>query len=550
MVDRVQLLDQGRAAYDREAWRTAFDAFSAADQVEPLLPADLESWGRAAYMLGDDDAYVSALQRAHALHEAPAAGARCAFWIGHSLLFRGQGEVADGWFARGRRALDEAQADCAERGYLLIPTWLRQIGRGEYAAGLATTGEAAAIGERFGDQDLVWLARDDQARALVKQGRLDEGLALVSEVFAVVRSGVLSPLVSGIVYCNTIDYLRDADEIRHTRVWTDALASWCQGRPEMVAHNGLCLVHRAEMLQLQGDWPTALAEAATALDRFADGMLNQIAVGKAHYRQAEIHRLQGRRAKAEIAYREASRHGCDPYPGLALLRLAQGRADDAAASIRRAVAEQVQPLQRAALLPAYVEIMLARGDVKTARAAQTELAAISGRHPADGIIAGAEYAAASVALAGEDEGAVSEALTRARGAWRRWEDLNAPYDAARARFIIGLACRALRDEDGARLELEAAREVFLALGAAPDVDRVDRVLGRASPLSGREVEVLRLAARGMSNREIGDRLVISEHTVARHLQNIFTKLRVSSRTAATSFALEHDLLRPPPGRQH
>jgi hypothetical protein len=172
VADHAQLLDQGRAAYDGEAWRTAFDAFTAADQVVPLEPADLELWGRAAYMLGDDDAYVSALERAHALHQGPAARARCAFWIGHSLLFRGHGELAEGWFARGRRSLDEAQLDCAERGYLLIPTWLRQIGCGEYAAGLATTGEAAAIGERFGDQDLVWLARDDQARALVKQGRL------------------------------------------------------------------------------------------------------------------------------------------------------------------------------------------------------------------------------------------------------------------------------------------------------------------------------------------------------------------------------------------
>jgi DNA-binding CsgD family transcriptional regulator/tetratricopeptide (TPR) repeat protein len=551
VVDRAGLLDQGRTAYAAEAWRTAFGAFSVADEVEALEPADLESWGRAAYMLGDDEIYVSALERAHALYQEPAAAARCGFWIGHSLLFRGQGELADGWFAAGRRALDEARLDCAERGYLLIPRWLRQIGRGEYAAGLATTDEAVAIGERFGDQDLVWLARDDQARALVKQGRLDEGLALVSEVFAVVRSGVLSPMVSGIVYCNTIDYLRDADEIRHTRVWTDALALWCQGRPEMVAHNGLCLVHRAEMLQLRGDWPSALAEAAAALERFADGMLNRIAVGKAHYRQAEIHRLQGRRTEAETAYREASRHGCDPYPGLALLRLGQGRAEDAAASIRRAVAEQVQPLQRAALLPAYVEIMLARGDVETARAAETELAAISGQHPADGILAGAEYIAASVALASDDEESRPVALMRAREAWRRWQDLDAPYDAARARLLVGLACRALDDDDGARLELEAARETFVVVGAAPDVDRVDRLLGgRAThPLSGREVEVLRLAARGMSNREIGDRLVISEHTVARHLQNIFIKLGVSSRTAATSFALEHGLLEQPSSGQ-
>jgi DNA-binding CsgD family transcriptional regulator len=547
MVTPTPLLERGRVAYDREEWRDAYAVLVEADEDVPLGAGDLELLGRAAYMLGLDEEYVDALERAHDAYErgqSPAQAARCAWWIGHSLLFRGQGELARGWFRRGERLLDNADLDCVERGYLLIPVWLRQMGRGEWEAGEATAVAAAEIGERFGDADLVWLARDEQGRAMVRQGRVDEGMALVSEVLAVIRSGGLSPVVSGIIYCNTIDFCRDAGEIRHTRAWTDALDVWCQARPQMVAHNGLCLVHRAEMLQFRGDWRRALAEAMAAADRFTRGVLNQIALGKAHYRQGEIHRLQGNTAEAEHAYERASRHGCDPVPGLALLRLAQGRVGDAVASIRRAVSEQVQPLERAALLPAYVEVMVAAADMEAARAAADQLSDIAVAHPTDALAA---TAAATRALAGLSAGDATRALTDAREAWRRWHELDAPYEVGRARVLVGLACRALGDEDGARLELAAAEEAFLAVAALPDVARVQTLRhGRGADthgLSQRELAVLRLVASGLSNQAIAAHLVISPHTVARHLQNIFTKIGVSSRTAATRFAFESDLVR-------
>jgi DNA-binding CsgD family transcriptional regulator len=525
----------------------AFESLSRADQAAALGAEDLEAFARAGYMVGRDDDYVSGLERAHQAHldahDMPAA-VRCAFWIGHNMLFRGERARASGWFGRGQRLLEGVERDCVERGYLLIPVWLEQMGRADYEAAHSTAADAAEIGERFGDRDLVWLARDDQGCALVKQGRMGDGLRLVDEVLVAATAGELSPIVTGIVYCNTIAFCRDAYELRHAREWTEALSRWCDRQPEMVAHNGLCLVHRAEIMELKGAWATALEEAERAAERFAEGVLNQLACGKAHYRQGEVRRLRGELDAAEHAYREASRCGSEPQPGLALLRLSQDNGIAAASAIRRAVGEATQPLKRAALLPAYVEIMLAVGELERARGACQELEKIAERQGTEALGAMSAQAVGAVAVSEGDADSALAALRRARVLW---QELGAPYQVARVRVLVGLACRALGDEDTAELELEAARDVFGELGAAPERGRVDALLLRAASrdrhgLTLREVEVLGLVAAGRSNRQIAAELVISEHTVARHLQNLFAKLGVSSRTAATAFAFEHDLV--------
>jgi DNA-binding NarL/FixJ family response regulator len=541
-VDRIAELELGRERYEEGAWSAAYEALAAADRGASLDATDLELLARSAYMIGRDDDYVDGLERAHRAHLAAAAtrpAVRCAFWIGHNMLFRGRSGPARGWFTRAERLLAQDAGDCVERGYLLIPLWLEQMRAGDWDAGLATAATAAAIGERHGDLDLTWLARDEQGRALVHMGRVQDGLRLVDEALVAAAAGELSPIIAGIVYCNTIGFCRDVYELAHAREWTDALTRWCRRQPEMIAHNGLCLVHRAEIMQLRGEWTQALAEAQLAASRFTDGALNRLACGSAHYRAGEVHRVRGEFAAAEDAFQEARRCGCEPQPGLALLRLAQGNDTAAAAAIRRAAGETTAPLERAGLLPAYVEIMIAAGELEPARAACEQLAEIALRQGSTALHAMSDHATGSLALADGDGRAALVALRRACDAWNA---LEAPYEAARARVLLAAACRAVGDADTAELELDAARGAFELLGAAPDVAALQRnPPGAAHGVTARELEVLRLVAAGMSNRAIAAELVISEHTVARHLQNLFAKLGVSSRTAASAYAFEHRL---------
>jgi DNA-binding CsgD family transcriptional regulator len=545
-VDSARSLEQGRGAYADRAWADAFAELARANREQPLAPDDLELLARSAYMLGLDDEYRSALEQAfHAYRDTgdELRAARCAWWIGHNLMFQGQSAPARGWFARGQRSLEREDRDCVERGYLLIPALLEHTGRGEYGAAHALAVEIAEIGERFRDEDLVAIALMEQGHALVREGRAEEGLRLVDETMVAVTTGELSPVVAGIVYCNTIAFCRDMYELRRAREWTEALTRWCDQQPDMIAHRGLCLVHRAEIMTLGGEWREALDETRRVAEKFTRGVLNQRALGHAAYRQAEVHRLQGDFDEAEAAYREASRFGREPQPGLALLRLAQGKGDAAAAAIRRAVSETASPLKRAALLPAYVEILMDTGDVAEARVACDELAEIARRQGSEALLALAGQAEGAVALG---EGDARSALPALRRAWQAWQDLNAPYDAARTRVLIARACAELGDGDSAALELDAARDMFFRLGAVPDVARLDMLARKrgaaAHGLTARELEVLRLVARGRSNREIASELVISERTVARHVQNIFAKLRVSSRASASVFAAQHDLL--------
>jgi DNA-binding NarL/FixJ family response regulator len=311
----------------------------------------------------------------------------------------------------------------------------------------------------------------------------------------------------------------------------------------MVAFTGRCLVHRTEIMALRGAWDEALEEARRAGGRCLRGN-NQRAAGEASYLEGEVHRFRGDFSAAEDAYREASQRGREPQPGLALLRLAEGEARTAAASIRRVLAETTERPARAGLLPAAVEIMLATGEVDGARAACDELGGIAADYEGEMLDAVAAQARGALLLA---EGDAERALGALRRAAQCWQELDAPYEVARARALVARGCRALGDEDAATMDLAAAREAFTRLGAAPALAKID-ALGRPTAardvhgLTARELEVLRLIAAGRTNKAIAAELILSERTVERHVSNIFAKLGLSSRSAATAFAYEHELV--------
>ncbi len=523
----------------------ARESLSSADEDDVLAAEDLESLAVAAYMLGRVDEFLGTLERAHQAYVGAGESrraARAAVHLGINLAILGDVAQAGGWFGRAQRLVEREEADCPERGFLLLPLAFRHEAAGEYALVAEAAAEAASIGERFGDRDLFALGAHVHGNALIRLGRFEEGFRFLDEAMLAAIGGELSPIITGVVYCGAIAGCEEAYELRRAHEWTGALARWWEGQPELVAFTGRCLAHRAEILQLHGDWPAALVEARRARER-CERAMNRRAAGQAAYQQAEVLRRQGEFAAAEAAYRDANACGREPQPGLALLRLAEGDARAAGAAIRRALAETVPPLARSRLLPAHVEIVVALGDLEEARSACRELAEIASAFPTAMLGAIAAYAQGSVELAAGDPHA---ALLTLRRALQVWQELGAPHEAARARVLVAVACRALEDEDTARLELEAARAVFEELAARPDLGRVDALMRADGDdvhgLSGRELEVLRLVAAGRTNREIAATLVLSEHTVARHVQNIFAKLRVSSRTAATAFAFEHDLV--------
>ena len=537
-------LERGRESYSSSAWATAYESFSRAEQLAPLAAEDLELLATSVYMLGREDEWMRILERAFRGYSDAGEtrrAVRCAFWIGVQLALRGEMGPATGWLGRAQRLLDREQGECVEQGYMLMPVVFQHEAEGDLEGASATAAAAAEIGERFGDADLFALALHVQGDIVVRSGRVREGLGLLDEAMVTITTETLSPMVTGIVYCGVILTCEQVYELRRAREWTAALTRWCESQPDLLAFTGRCLVHRAQLMQLQGDWPDALEEADRASRRLEEAM-NQAAAAKACYLKGEVHRLRGEFGEAEEAYRLASQLGLEPQPGWALVRLAQGNSAAAAAAIRRALGETSDRLGRAGLLPAAVEIMLATGEVDDARSACRELEAIAADYESEMLRALHAQARGAVDLVAGDAAA---ALVSLRQASKAWQELEAPYEAARARVQVGQACRVLGDEDAFVLELEAARSVFQELGATPDVASVDAVAGPVGDthgLTARELEVLRLVASGKSNKEIAAALVISEHTVARHVQNIFTKLGVPSRTAAGAYAFEHDLV--------
>jgi DNA-binding CsgD family transcriptional regulator len=545
----LQLADELAAVdgmFERGAWSAAFDLMSTLDARYKLSGHALESFATAAYMIGRETTFLELLERAF---EALCAGgetlraARSAFWIGLTLMFRGEHGRGSGWLARSERLVDEHGSDCVEQGYILLPRVEGSLASGDLAAADHYASEAVRIGEQFRDEDLQAIARHFKGRIQIKSGNMPEGLSLLDETMIAVTEGRLSPIVTGLIYCSVIETCQNFQIQRRAREWTDALTGWCGSQPELVAFTGRCLIHRSEILIFDGKWTEALAEAGAACRRLLAGPVEHHA-GPAFYQEGEVLRLSGRFDEADESYRSASRLGFDPQPGLALMRLRQGKSQAALSSIKRTLASVRDPVGRMRLLPAAVEIMLAVGDIETARDLGKELLGFAARYVSDAVDAASAEAIGDLSFA---EGNLEESLPSYGRAAELWRDLHAPYRLSRLRMKIGQTCAALGDSEGGCREVEAARDVFDRLGAEPDRLAAEAMLrglsqGKERLLTPRQIEVLQLVAEGLTNREIAERLGLSERTVDRHVSDTLARIDAPTRAAAAAFAIAHGLI--------
>jgi len=542
----IAALARGRDAFTRDAWGEAYAQLSEADRDAPLEPEDLDRLATAAFIIGRVESSIDARMRAHqgfVVRGDTKNALRSAFWLLFAMQDRAAYQAqAAGWLARTQRMADDDARDCPEGGLVLCALGFQRVRAGDIAAAESAFEQAAHVAAQFKDADLTALARHGQGRLLLMRGRTAEGFAALDEVMVAVTCGEVCPMIAGTLYCSVISVCHDLFDLRRANEWTSALAGWCASHPAIVPFRAQCLIRRSELLQLHGEWPEALVEAHQARDR-CDASADGRDDGAAYYQLAELHRIRGDFQKADEAYRMASQKGRRPHPGLALLRLAQGQIAAADAAIRQTLQENRPLVARAHMLRAAVEIMLASKDLAASRAAAEELARIVNQLDAPFLRGASANAAGAVALA---QGDAAGAIALLRDAWTVWRELDAPYEIARVRELTGLAYRTLGDEEGAQLEFEAGLETFDRLGATPDSTRLSTLVPAArhaqGPLTGREVEVLRLVAAGKTNRMIAETLSISEKTVARHVSNIFTKLDLPSRSAATAYAYNHKLI--------
>ncbi|HEU5484960.1 MAG TPA: hypothetical protein VFU98_08650, partial [Microlunatus sp.] len=372
-VGSAELRERGRAAYRRREWSDAFACLSEADRDTPLDAADLDLLTVAARLTGRDEAaddYAARCYESWLSAGRPRPAARRAAWLSLQLLIRGEDVPCRAWCARADQLLRHVGEDPGpERGLLLVIQALGEMGRGEPATALQTYTAVVELAVRFVEPDLAAIGQLGQGEALAALGRVGEAMAKLDEAMLAATTPSVTPEAAGIVYCAVIEACESVFDLRRARQWTSALDRWCHDQPGLVAFRGSCLVHRAHLMQVSGDWSDAVEEAESAC-ALLDG---HPGVGEAHYRLGELHRLRGEFPQAERCFRAASRWMADPQPGLALLWLDRGRRREAAAAVRAVLDHTSGELQRWRLLPGYVEIMLEVDELAAARQAATEL---------------------------------------------------------------------------------------------------------------------------------------------------------------------------------
>lgn len=543
-------LEQAREAYAHYRWDEAYQQFRTVRESGVLGVDDLVALADAAWWLGhNDESLVLSEEVYHRYlrNEDASRAAQRALEVGLLWLLRGESTIGSGWISRGARLLDDLP-ECAVHGYLRYLEAAEALAQGRLDTAVEVARRIQRLGDRYDDRTLSAMGLVTEGIAVVKQGRVGDGLAVLDEAMLPVRVGAVVPNWAGNLYCQLMGLFIELSDIRRARDWTDATERWCDRHNNPAMYLGICRVHRAQLLRFEGAWHDAEHHAEQACRVLAD--MNVGVVAESHYVLGDLCRLRNDLAGAEQAYHRADELGRDPQPGLALLRLAEGRTSSAARALQTALAGMDQPLDRAPLLAAQVDVAQATGDADLARQAANELVGVADTYGTAGLVAAARQASGTARLAGGD---AERALPLLRDAVRRWRELGAGFQAGRVRCLLARALDAIGDRAAAGREVDAATAVFAELGAAGALRELEaaREVGAAPDpaglpggLSSREAEVLGCVAAGFANRKIARKLAISERTVERHLANIFGKLGVSSRTEAAGYAFAHGLVRP------
>lgn len=530
-----------------EHWHRRRAELLATDADEPLSAAAWNDLAEAHFwadeLIESLDARRQAYRLAAAADDHPLAG-RVAWRLFYEHFLVGEDSVAHGWLARCRHHATTA-GDGALEAWLAIAEGDIALRRGDVEHGLELAADALAVGRAAADADVTAMALQVTGRARIEAGDRRQGLGDLDEAMVAVINDELDPLFTGWIFCNVIATCYSLGDLRRATEWSDAAMRWCSALRDGRLYRGLCRVYAAELACLRGEWEAAEAGAAQAIDELMTHDARY--AGEAVYLRGDLLRLRGRGDEAEAAFTEAHRLGRVPQPGLALLRLAEGRTSEAGAAIRSAVASGPgAPLPRARLLGAALDIFLRQGRLEDADRVVDELGSL---RDSDAPFFEAFHAAAVGRLAAA-RGEVGEGLRHLRLACETLRGLGFRYDMACGQLELAILAADSGDNDTARMEFAAALAGFESLGAHQDAERARAAASSlpsdhasdSGPLTERELDVLRLVGTGMTNRQIARDLNVSHHTVGRHLSNIFIKLGVRSRAAATASAIQLGLV--------
>ena len=467
------LLHKGREALASFAWREAFDSLTEADRSTPLSPEDLRGLGEAGWWVGDMAASVAAYERAHAGfvqagQDGDAALATVA--LTRNNFQRGDSAVGMAWLKKGERLISEDEESRAAGNIIRMKGVIAFEGDHDEDTAIQLAKRTVEIGTAIGDKSLMALGLHDQGRALISKGEVDAGFELIEEATLAAVSGDLPPLETAAIYCNTISSCAHLSDYGRAGEWSDVAKRWCE-RQAIAGFPGMCRVYRAEIMRLRGDWLAAETEARHACEELSG--FNREYAAEAFYQLGEVRLRVGDLEGADDAFQRANGLGRPPHPGIALLRLAEGKVDGARSCIDRALTDDEAPLGRARALPVLIRIAVLQGRLDDAQKAESELVKIAETYKTDQFAAAVATARGEIALGSGDTARATAVLREAATLWRT---MKMPYEEAHARLLLGRALMGEGDREAAELELRAAATVFRDLGARLDLETVEQLL--------------------------------------------------------------------------